>query len=93
MAVDADYLYWTSSVDDRIEDVKVIVRANLDGIRQQNIVSGDASPVGLALTAPVNWTDELSGTVNVVNRDGSNPRVLIPGQASPYGIAILPPTP
>ena len=92
VAVDADYLYWTTSSTD---GSSAIMRSGLDGSNPQFIVGGDSVyAVGLATDgSQLYWTDGHNGTVNASNQNGGNRRVLVRGQNAPFGIAIQPPRP
>jgi hypothetical protein len=91
-AVVSSHLYWSSDIGG------TIVEANLDGSNPTTIVTGQNSPVGVAVggnhlywanegTAAKNYTD---GTIVEANLDGTNPVTIADGQANPGGLALGP---
>jgi hypothetical protein len=89
-AVVSSHLYWSSDIGG------TIVEANLDGSNPTTIVTGQNSPVGVAVggnhlywanegTAAKNYTD---GTIVEANLDGTNQIPIATGLDSPFMVAV-----
>ena len=76
-------LYWANYGTGSIN------QANLDGSNPKAIVTGQDSPIGVAVdTTHLYWTNGVAGTIWRANLDGSRPQPLVTGQNRPFGVAV-----
>ena len=69
------FIYWANSGDGTIN------RANLDGSGAQAIVSGQDSPLGVAVDAShLYWTNNGDGSIWRANLDGTNAQAIVTDQ-------------
>jgi hypothetical protein len=82
VAVDANYLYWTTGGDGPSSGA--VNQAGLDGSNSQPIVTGLAyTPGTVAVGASyLYWVNRGDDTVHLANLDGSNPQTLGSGQGA-----------
>ena len=80
-------MYWTDAGTDKIQ------RANLDGSRVEDLVTGLRDPGGLALdesAGKIYWTDIRDGKIQRANLDGSGVQDLVTGLDTPGWVALDP---
>ena len=78
-------MYWTDDQAGKIQ------RANLDGSRVEDLVTGLIDPSALALDLDADkmyWTDDRAGKIQRANLDGTGVEDLITGLGRPQGLAL-----
>lgn len=81
----AGKMYWTDSGTGKIQ------RANLDGTRVEDLVTGLGNPVGLELdpgAGKMYWTGSREGKIQRANLDGTGVEDLVTGLNQPVGVAL-----
>ncbi|MFO0673521.1 MAG: hypothetical protein U0235_28545 [Polyangiaceae bacterium] len=89
VAVDATYVYWVT-VHGQIPGAGTVMRVSRTGGAATTLVTGETSPVGLALdNARAYWVGgNQAGVVKTLRKTDSSVMTLLANEAEPYQIAV-----